>query len=330
MTPRAKRIRAWAAAALVLALLRAVAAPAAASCPPPAPAPPEAGQRPGLMAKAHDRGALWRIRKDGRVSYLYATIHLGRPEWMFPGPRVQQALRATDVLALELDPLDPALPARARDYLQGLPPLELGAALQQRLARQRRQACTDDPATASLHPVLQTTALIANSARHAGLYADYGLDVFLAGFARSVKRPTVALETIELQMALLIPARLDDQRAKVDSELQELEQGKAAPLTQRLAELWADGRMDELDRYEAWCDCVKTEADRTELRQLLDDRNPGMAERIDALHAGGQRVFAAVGMLHMAGPKGLPALLAARGFEVERVRFDAGPAPARP
>jgi hypothetical protein len=57
------------------------------------------------------------------------------------------------------------------------------------------------------------------------------------------------------------------------------------------------------------------------LRRLNDERNPNLAARIDALHARGQRVFAAVGALHMTGPRALPALLAQRGYRVERVDF---------
>ena len=52
---------------------------------------------------------------------------------------------------------------------------------------------------------------------------------------------------------------------------------------------------------------------------MLDDRNPGLADGIDRLHREGRRVFAAVGALHMAGPRGLLRLLAARGFTVERL-----------
>ena len=54
---------------------------------------------------------------------------------------------------------------------------------------------------------------------------------------------------------------------------------------------------------------------------MLDDRNPAMAARIDALHSGGQTVFAAVGSLHLFGPQALPALMAQRGYRVERIAF---------
>ncbi|CAN5716850.1 hypothetical protein BH11PSE7_BH11PSE7_03260 [soil metagenome] len=63
----------------------------------------------------------------------------------------------------------------------------------------------------------------------------------------------------------------------------------------------------------------KTDADRARLQRMLGDRNPGLAQRIDELHASGSRLFAAVGALHMKGATALPALLAARGYEVQRL-----------
>ena len=107
----------------------------------------------------------------------------------------------------------------------------------------------------------------------------------------------------------------------VGSALTEMETGRARPALRRMAQVWADGDLATLTQYASWCDCVKTAADRAALARLLDDRNPGLADGIAALHARGQRVFAAVGSLHMTGPLGLPALLAQRGFEVEVVAF---------
>ena len=57
------------------------------------------------------------------------------------------------------------------------------------------------------------------------------------------------------------------------------------------------------------------------MRALNDERNPALAERIDALHSEGRPLFAAVGALHMTGPQSLLRLLAARGFRIERVEF---------
>src|SRR5688500_6801159 len=77
------------------------------TCPPEAkPFTPELFSQ--AAAQARDRGYLWRISKDQRTSYLYATLHVGRAAWMAPGPLTRQALRETDVIGMELDLLDPA------------------------------------------------------------------------------------------------------------------------------------------------------------------------------------------------------------------------------
>jgi uncharacterized protein YbaP (TraB family) len=90
----------------------------------------------------------------------------------------------------------------------------------------------------------------------------------------------------------------------------------------RLAEAWEQGDLAALEDYLAWCECGDSEADREFMRRLNDERNGPLADGIAALHERGQRIFAAVGALHMTGPQALPALLAARGFRVERVAFD--------
>ena len=41
-----------------------------------------------------------------------------------------------------------------------------------------------------------------------------------------------------------------------------------------IAQVWDEGRADELARYEQWCDCADTEVDRAVLRRMLDERNP--------------------------------------------------------
>ena len=52
---------------------------------------------------------------------------------------------------------------------------------------------------------------------------------------------------------------------------------------------------------------------------VLTLETPGA--QMAALISDARRAFAAAGSLHLIGPAGLPALLAARGFTVERVDF---------
>jgi uncharacterized protein len=303
---------------LALGCLR-VSAQAASSpaCPPQAQAPtPQQLQAAG--AQARDRGLLWRISRDGRHSYLYGSIHVGKLEWAFPGPQVRQALLAADTVALEIDVGDPQMAARLQ-VAPGTGAPTLAPALRERLARQADAACIPRAALGSLHPVMQAVTLSVLAARWQGLDPGYAQEFVLSSLARSAQRRVVSLESPEQQMAALIPRDAAGAERMVVEMVEQLEQGSTQRVIGRLAAAWERGDLAEIGDYERWCDCVASADDRAQLRRLNDDRNPALADAIDALHREGRSVFAAVGALHMTGPKALPALLAQRGFSVQRV-----------
>lgn len=310
-----------------LLMLLALASPPAraqpaATCPPVATAPTPAQIQSGLR-DARDRGLLWRLEKDGRVAWLYGTVHLGRPGWAFPGRQLKQALAASDTVALELDLGDPAVATafadaidtlRAADARQPLP-----AALRARLAAAGRAECLQGAAFEQQPPLIQALALSSLAARRDGLDPAYAQEFTLAGFARASGKQVVSLETPAAQLAALVPddpTALPDTLARV---LDKLESGQARRLAVRIAALWASGDLAALDNHAAWCECADSPAEQAELRRLNDARNPALADGITALVAQGKRVFAGVGALHMTGPQALPLLLAQRGFAVQRV-----------
>jgi uncharacterized protein len=294
-------------------------AQAAESCPPQATAPTPQ-QLQAAQAQAKDRGFLWRVTKDGRTHHLFGTIHVGKLEWAFPGAKLRAALADAQTVAFELDPLDPAVQASLRTAGSARN-ARLPAALDERLARELQRACLPAQAMAGLHPMMQAmTAMVLDAARD-GLQVAYGQEFALAGAARARKLRTVSLETPERQLAALIPQDAAQAERYLASTLEQMQSGLGRRVLLRTAAAWERGDLAEIEDYERWCDCVHTEDDRAMLRALNDERNPAMAERIEALHKEGQRLFVAVGALHMTGPKALPALLKARGFAVQRVEF---------
>jgi uncharacterized protein len=290
----------------------------ATSCPPQATAPTPQ-QLQDAQAQAKDRGFLWRFSKDGRTHHLFGTIHVGKLEWAFPGAKLRAALAEAQTLAFELDPLDPAVQSSLRTA--GAGSTELPAALGEQLTRELARACIPAQALAGLHPMMQAmTAMMVDAARD-GLQVAYGQEFVLAGAARARKLRTVSLETPERQLAAIIPSDPAQAERFLASTLEQMQSGLGRQVLRRMAAAWERGDLRQIEQYERWCDCVKTEDDRAMLTALNDERNPALAERIEALHGEGQRLFVAVGALHMTGPKALPALLRARGFRVERVEF---------
>jgi uncharacterized protein len=307
-------------AAVLLMLLAGQAASAQApACPPVARAPtPE--QIQAAQRDTRDRGFLWRITKDGRSSYLYGTLHVGKLDWAFPGPRLAAALRDTDALAVEIDLTDPALAqSMIASYVAAGPAPALPEAIQRRLTRQIAAACLPDQALAFLHPVMQAMTLSILAGRWEGLDPAYAQEIVLGADAHARQKTVVSLESLQSQLAALIPSDPMHMQRLLAQTLEQLEADRVRPVLRRLADAWASGRLSELENYAKWCDCADTPEDRAFLTRLNDDRNPSMAEQIDALHRSGKRVLAAVGSLHMTGAKGLPKLFAERGYAVERM-----------
>jgi hypothetical protein len=283
-------------------------------------APPTATQRQLALRTASDRGFLWRLTKDGRTSWLYGTLHVGRWAWAYPGPALARAFAATDTLAVEIDLLDAAVFTRFTEAAQ---------AARQRFAddpalrpRIRQLAsCTDFARLAELPQPMQLMTLSLLAARDNGLDVMHGQDLMLGTKAHAERRPVVSLESVELQLGVLVPDDSPPAREMVEHSLRQLERGQATGVLLRLAQAWADGDLDTLARYPEWCACADTAAEREQIRRLIDERNPSLARAIDALHDRGRTVLAAVGALHMTGPLALPRLLADQGFVVRRVSF---------
>jgi uncharacterized protein YbaP (TraB family) len=326
---------AQAAAPLPPAAASTVRAPKIAPAAPPAASAPAAGDCPAGpvaltaedvatgMRDAVDSGFLWRATRDGRAVYLYGTIHIARREWMFPGPHVLAALRESSDVALELDPTDPQIIARLQRALaRGPGTPELPSSLAARLMAQAAEACVAPAELADMRPEMQAVTLEVMSGRRLGLQPAYGIDVFVAQLARELRKTLHSIETPEAQAALLVS---DDPRKtarNVGEILDELESGNGPKLLGRLAGDWRHGDLEDMSAYRDWCQCLETPEERADFVKLIDERNPVMARRIAEWHAQGRTLFVAVGSLHLVGLNGLPALLRARGFTVERVDYE--------
>ncbi|MGZ5858670.1 MAG: TraB/GumN family protein, partial [Burkholderiaceae bacterium] len=101
--------------------------------------------------------------------------------------------------------------------------------------------------------------------------------------------------------------------------LDEIKDGKARKETDDLADAWSKANAKELTRLMNETLSEKTVSAGFTQHVLLDQRNPGMATRIEGLLKHDKVTFVGVGLLHLIGDKGVPALLRQRGYAVERV-----------
>ena len=313
-------IRSAALLALLASSLLAAPSQAKESCPAPL-QPPTQAQMAEFMKASKDRGALWTIEKDGRTSYLYGTIHLGRLEWMFPGPRLMAALQGVGALALEVDVTAPDTQPQMMAAMAGAPPLALTDADRARLAKLYESECLPAGALDALHPVMQVVTVGGFIGRRDGLYPELAQEMALTGFARAANRPVISLESIALQIGVLLPKDAAEARVAFDEGLRDLEAPDARQKLQYLANAWERGDLEAMDTVEEACQCQPTALQREAFARLNDGRNPGIARRIAEEHAKGVPILAAVGILHMTGDKAIPKLLTEQGFKVTRVAY---------
>jgi uncharacterized protein len=306
------------AAVLVALLLLPWSAAAAEPVCPPAAGVPTPGQIREAMDTARDRGALWRFTRGDHHGYLYGTVHIGKPDWAMPGRVVFGALREAETIVLEADPLDASFHAGMTAPPRGDEAPPLPSALARRLRAQAVRTCVAWERLQTMPPMMIAATLTLMDAAWEGFFAEYASEMVLAGYARGASKPLLTLETPAIQRAAINGGPPAEQLASIDAQVTALEQGTARKELTAVAEAWARGDLDGLRR--TLTDVAP--AERAAVERLVEPRNPAMAERIDALHADGRRVFVAVGILHMVGDTGLPRLLRERGFTVERVEFD--------
>jgi uncharacterized protein YbaP (TraB family) len=258
-----------------------------------------------------DRGLLWEISKDGRRSFLYGTVHVAKLEWDFPGPTIKMALAASQVLAVELDVTDPTLAARMNMSLDAPTMAPEDNSRDLRVSEQFRRACLDEENFEG-DLTSKINMLTLSSARDLGLYPDFSIDSALIGYARVTGKKIVELETSEEQRRAL---RRDSLKS-LDEDLAQLENGEAREQLIRLTSAWERGNFPEIKRYYTWCDCIQNKG---ELSRLFEQRNAVIANRIAHAYEKQDGVFAAIGVLHMAGPKNVVERLQDMGFSVREL-----------
>ncbi|MDD3799953.1 MAG: TraB/GumN family protein [Novosphingobium sp.] len=260
--------------------------------------------------------ALWEVTgPGGQQAYLFGTIHALSGDVAWRSPPIEDALRNSDRLVLEIAQLDDRAAMRevfARlAETPGQPPLaqKVAPGYRAALARLMRSAGLDERQFAAMETWAAALTL-AQAARRGG--GDESVDRALMAMARG--KPVEELEGTERQLSLFDALPEAEQRDLLDAVVAEA--ATAGAEDDMLAALWRRGDMKAIAR-----ETHRGMLADPELRQaLLVERNRNWAEQVSAMLEAGHHPFVAVGASHMAGPEGLPALIEGQGYAVRRVQ----------
>jgi uncharacterized protein YbaP (TraB family) len=262
---------------------------------------------------------LWKLADEDTTIYLFGTIHVLPDDYVWESPKLSAAAAQADELVIETvigkDPQAMATMMLAMGTGAGLPPLA------ERVPPERKAKLEALVARSNLPPALldrmktwtAAMMLVAATLTDLGVTAQSGVEEQLKGRFAGNARPITGLEKPEQQLGYLDQLSEEDQRAFLNSVLED-------PVESRKefdAMLAAWSRGDEkaiaatFDNADAMTPRLRT--------ILLDQRNASWAGWLAERLARPGTVLVAVGAGHLAGADSVQTKLGARGLKVTRV-----------
>jgi uncharacterized protein YbaP (TraB family) len=261
---------------------------------------------------------LWHIKSAAGEVYLLGSVHILPPEVRWRSPALAAAIARTDVFVFEVSQ-DEAAMAELKTLVTSHGFLPADQRLSTLLGPDGRKDFTAalDSSGVTLEqvdherPWLAGLQIMFAQITRAKFAPDNGVDTSLMAEARSTHKPMRYLETIAQQFAVLAPDDTGLELQEFEASLKDLRDVTAE--LQPLVTAWGAGDQRAIDTLLNG-DLDDFPAAR---KALLDDRNARWVPQIKAMLKEKQVFLITVGAGHLAGPKGVPALLRKAGYRVE-------------
>jgi uncharacterized protein YbaP (TraB family) len=264
---------------------------------------------------------LWRYASPTATVYLAGSIHLLKPS-LYPLPRqLQASFAAADYLVLEVDSMsiDPQTMQQLTTRYGVLPGNAtladvLPAPMYQRLRLRLANYGVDIKQLARLKPALVMTELVRLRLAALGYLPEHGVEQHFRSRIRHQK--ILQLESLELQMRLLFDQPMATQIQQLADTLDQ--EMTIEPLLADLLVAWLSGddeRFLSLFREQSG-DSASAQAFT---KQLLDDRNVGMTQKIQDYLASSGTYFVLAGAAHFVGENGIVELLRRQDIHGRRI-----------
>lgn len=276
----------------------------------------------GLSGAATAAPTLWEVRdaEGGVRAYLFGAIHLCHAA-CYPLPAaVEAAFASAERTVFELDVSDPSL-ARTLVKAGRLPVGQtlktlMPADLYAQVHDASKAVGVPVSQVQTMQPWFASTLLMALAADQAGFSTEAGVDGVLQSRARAVGKPVLALETPARQIEALSAGGERAQQAALRQTVDMIARGEMGDYLTRMVGAWQSG--DDAALQAIMFEGADREAVAPLFASLIDARNAEMTDQLEALMAQPGVLFVSVGGGHLVGEQGVPAALAARGWQVIR------------
>jgi len=261
---------------------------------------------------------VWIAHGPRSTLVLFGSVHLLPAGLDWEPPALAAVLAKADQLWFEI-PIDQATDAEAAQLARALGALPRGERLSTlltagqaaRLSRVTAALGVAPEAIERMRPWLADVTLSLAADERAGAVASRGVEQQVEEVAPA-SAARHALETARLQIDILAGAAATDQIASLDETLHEIEKRPAS--YRRVVAEWMAGDLAGLD-----ADALRPlrRASPAMYARLITRRNRRWAQALARRLARPGVTVVIVGVGHLVGPGGVPALLRAAGIEVD-------------
>jgi len=268
---------------------------------------------PADQNQGGDQALFWSIQKNGEpVGYLLGTIHSEDPRVLDFSENFLRKLNENDMFAMELVPDLPTL-ARLTEYMHYPPGKTLESVIGLVRYKALVSALSSYKVPAEFISQMKPWAAmmtLSTPPPETGFFMDLSLSLRASGSGLKV----VGLETLEQQLSFLQEMPMPMQLALLDQALADFE--KVTEAHDQMVDAYLENNLVSLQVLsDEQLEGVDDEAGDYFVESGIHARNLRMLESL-LPHLENNRVFVAVGALHLPSEQGLLNLLRQQGFEL--------------
>ena len=265
--------------------------------------------------------ALYKIEKNGTTSYLFGTVHVGDASMKGLPENITQAIEQSNEVVVEVD-ISKLTPFEMQQRSMPLMMLKNGKTLQTELSKQNYKKLKDYFAKKSIDIAMFNTfkpwavmvTMMQIEFQNAGFSDETGIDKQVLAYAKEQNIKISELETLEQQLQMF------DGMALLSNEMIEETFEQLADINTyfiKLVNAWKNGDMDTLTEYYNMSFDDSNYGEISEQVMLVNRNNNWVEQLVPRLN--NEKLFIAVGALHLPEQHGLIKQLKDKGFSVTRL-----------
>jgi len=262
--------------------------------------------------------ALWQVHGKQGTAYLFGSIHVLPPDVHWRTAEIATAIERADVFVFEI-PNDAETQARIGKLVAAKGQLPNGLSLRSMLPPASRADFDADLARSHIplafldgkRPWLADLYLVMNRMQQENATSGLGVDVTLMREAAGNGKESRYLETLDTQVALIVPSDPKLELEEFEADLKESRNEKDE--FDDLLDAWSHGEIGRIDAL------LNSEfaSHPAAKKALLDDRNRAWARKLETWLGEDKTFFVTVGAGHLTGQGSLVQLLRGDGYRVD-------------